>query len=82
MGCAGSIVRSLISFVLGVAIFVAFLGLLVASSFSDKLLSADIYIDTLAEENEAGKDAYDRIYDEVLLDPELKETTEDLLGDI
>ena len=82
MGCASGIVRSLISLVLGVVIFVAFLGFLLASNFSDKLLSADLYIDTLAEENAAGKDAYDRIYDEVLLDPELKETTKDLLGDI
>ena len=55
MGCASGIVRSLISLVLGVVIFVAFLGFLLASNFSDKLLSADLYIDTLAEENAAGK---------------------------
>ena len=77
MGCAVSMVRSLISFVLGIAIFVAFLGFLLASNFSDKLLSADIYTETLAEE-----DTYTRIYDEVLVDDRLKETTEDLLGDI
>ena len=77
MGCASSIARSLTSFALGVAIFVAFLGFLLASNFSDKLLSADFYTETLAEE-----DAYNRLYDEVLVDQRLKETTEDLLGDI
>ena len=77
MGCVFSIVRSLISFVLGVAIFVAFLGFLLASNFSDKLLSAEFYTETLAEE-----DTYNRIYDVVLVDDRLKETTEDLLGDI
>ena len=77
MGCAMSIVRSLISFVLGIGIFVAFLGCLLASNFSDKLLSADIYTETLA-----GADTYTRIYDEVLVDARLAETAEDLLGDI
>ena len=77
MGCAIWLVRSLISFVLGVAIFVAFLGFLLASNFSDKLLSADFYTGTLA-----GEDTYNRIYTEVLVDERLKETTEDLLGDL
>ena len=77
MGCTIWIVRSLISFVLGVAIFIAFLGFLLASNFSDKLLSADFYTETLA-----GEDTYNRIYDEVLVDDQLRETTEDLLGDI
>lgn len=77
MGCAIWIVRSLISFVLGLVIFIAFLGFLLAANFSNKLLSADFYTDTLAEE-----DTYNRIYDEVLVDERLVETTEDLLGDI
>ena len=77
MGCIISLVRSIISFVLGVVIFVAFLLFLLASNFSDKLLSADFYTGTLA-----GEDTYNRIYDEVLVDDQLKETTEDLLGDI
>ncbi len=77
MGCMIGIVRSLISFVLGVVIFVAFLGFLLATNFSNKLLSADFYIETLA-----GEYTYNRIYDEVLVDEKLKETTEDLLGDI
>ena len=77
MGCAIWIVRSLISFVLGIVIFVAFLGFLLATNFSNKLLSADFYTETLA-----GEDTYNRIYDEVLVDEQLRETTEDLLGDI
>ena len=77
MGCLLGIVRSLISLVLGLAIFIAFLGFLLSSNFSDKLLSADFYIDTLA-----GEDTYNRIYDEVLVDDQLRATTEDLLGDI
>ena len=77
MGCLISIARSLISLVLGVAIFVAFLLFLLASNFSDKLLNAEFYTETLAEE-----DTYTRIYDEVLVDEQLRETTEDLLGDI
>ena len=77
MGCLLGLVRSLISLVLGLAIFIAFLGFLLASNFSDKLLSADFYTETLA-----GEDTYNRIYDEVLVDDQLQETTEDLLGDI
>ena len=77
MGCILGLVRSLISSVLALVIFVAFLGFLLAGNFSDKLLSADFYTDTLAGEN-----TYNRIYDEVLVDDQLKETTQDLLGDI
>ena len=41
------------------------------------MLSADFYTGTLA-----GEDTYNRIYTEVLVDERLKDTTEDLLGDI
>ena len=77
MGCASMIIRSVVSLVLGVVIFVGFLFWLLMNNFSDKLLSADFYNDTIT-----GEDTYNRIYDELLLDEELKETTEDLLGDI
>ena len=63
--------------VLGVAVFFGFLFLLLLNNFSDKMLSSDFYIDTIA-----GEDTYNRIYDEVLLDEELVDTTRDLLGDI
>ena len=77
MGCLISIFRAGATLVLGVAIFVGFLSYLIMNNFSDKLLTADFYNDTLAAE-----DAYNRIYDEVLLDDELMDTTEKFLGGI
>ena len=62
---------------LGVVIFVGFLFVLILNNFSDKLLSADFYVSTIAAE-----DTYDRIYNEVLVDDELKDRTQELLGDI
>ena len=62
---------------LGVVIFVGFLFVLISNNFSDKLLSADFYVSTIAAE-----DTYDRIYNEVLVDDELKDRTQELLGDI
>ena len=76
MGCAMIITRSVVSLVLGVVVFFGFLFLLLLNNFSDKMLSAEFYSDTIAEE-----DTYNRIYDEVLLDSELENTTSDLLGD-
>ena len=43
----------------------------------DNFLNDEFYTEALAE-----NDVYNRIYDEVLLDPEYKETTDNLLGDI
>ena len=77
MGCLISLVRAGASLILFVIIFVGFLSYLILNNFSDKLLSADFYNNTLAAE-----DTYNRIYDEVLLDDELKDTTERFLGDI
>ncbi len=62
---------------LGVVIFVGFLFVLISNNFSDKLLSADFYVSTIAAE-----DTYDRIYNEVLVDDGLKDRTQELLGDI
>ena len=77
MGCLISLFRAAAAMVLFVIIFVGFLSYLILNNFSDKLLSADFYTKTLAAE-----DTYNRIYDDVLLDDELKETTERFLGDI
>jgi hypothetical protein len=77
MGCLFSIIRAAAGLVLGVVIFVGFLLFLILNTFSDQLLSADFYKDTIAAE-----DTYNRIYDEVLVDDELKEKTAELLGDI
>ncbi len=77
MGCALSIVRSVAALILGVVVFFGFLFLLLLNNFSDKLLSAEFYIDTIS-----GQDTYNRVYDEVLLDEELESTTQDLLGGV
>ncbi|MCH8296562.1 MAG: hypothetical protein IH873_00710 [Chloroflexi bacterium] len=77
MGCIYSIIRAGAALVLGVVIFVGFLFFLILNNFSDKLLSADFYKDTIAAE-----DTYDRIYDEVLVDEVLVDKTQELLGDI
>ena len=77
MGCTLSIIRSVAALVLGVVVFFGFLFLLPLTNFSDKLLSAEFYTDTIS-----GEDTYNRIYDEVLLDEELERTTQDLLGGV
>ena len=77
MGCLTSLLRAGAVLVLGVVIFVEFLFVLILNNFSDKLLSADFYMSTIAAE-----DTYDRIYNEVLVDDELKDRTQELLGDI
>ena len=77
MGCIFSIIRAGAGLVLGVVIFVGFLLFLVLNNFSDKLLNADFYKDTIA-----GQDTYNRIYEEVLVDEELLDKTQEFLGDI
>ena len=77
MGCLADILRSVLALVLGVVVFFGFLFLLFFSNVTDKLLSSEFYTDTIS-----GEDTYNRVYDEVLLDPELLGTTQDLLGDI
>ena len=77
MGCLISVIRAGAALVLGVVIFVGFLFFLILNNFSDKLLSADFYKDTIVAE-----DTYNRIYEEVLLDEALLDTTQELLGDI
>ena len=60
-----------------VIIFVSFLSYLIVNNVAGKLLSADFYTNTLESE-----DTYNRIYNDVLLDGELEQTTGRLLGDI
>jgi len=62
---------------LAVVVFVGFGLSLLLTNFSDKLLSADFYKDTIA-----AQDTYNRIYDEVLVDDKLKEKSAEFLGDI
>ena len=77
LGCLLGILRPLFSLVFGILLLVACLGFVVINSVRDNFLSSDFYVDTLAE-----NDVYNRIYDEVLTDPEFEETTQDLMGDI
>ena len=62
---------------LGIVVFVGFLFLILVGNFTDKLLNADFYKDIIA-----GQDSYNRIYDEVLVDQELRDKTDELLGNI
>jgi hypothetical protein len=71
------VLRTLATSVLGTIISTGFLLFLLVNTFSGKLLSADFYSRTLNQQ-----DTYNRIYDEVLLDEEVKRSTQKLLGDI
>ena len=77
MGCIFAIIRPVVALVLGVVVFFGFLWLLLLNNTTDKLLSAEFYTDTIS-----GEDTYNRIYDDVLLDKELENTTQDLLGGV
>ncbi len=77
MGCILSTVRAAAAVFLGVVVFVGFLFLLLVGNFSGKLLNADFYKDTIT-----GQDSYNRIYDQVLVDEELRDKTDELLGNI
>ena len=70
-------IRTVATLILGIVIFLGFLFLLGERTFSANLLNADFYKDTIS-----GQDTYNRIYDQVLLDQELQETTRGLLGGI
>jgi len=63
--------------ILGLVISVGFLLIVLENNLSGMLLNADFYSRTIAEQ-----DTYNRIYDDVLLDPEMEKITQDLLGDI
>ncbi len=76
-GCLFGLFRPLATAVLGIVIFFAFLGFLLANNVRGNFLSTEFYTDNLSENN-----VYERIYDEVLLDSEFEDTTSDLLGDI
>ena len=62
---------------LGFVFFLAFLVYVVANFIHDDLLDPALYSRTLDD-----NDIYDRIYTELLADPELQDTTKLLLGDI
>lgn len=71
------LLRPVLTLALGVLFFVAFLWWGLQDNVTGKLLTAEFYTDTIS-----GEDAYNRIYDEVLLDEGLEDTTQDLLGGV
>ena len=77
MGCVLWILRPIATFVLGIIVFVGLILLAVGGNLTGKLLDPAFYAGTLAEQ-----DTYNRIYTEILVDPDLAQTTQDLLGDI
>ena len=70
-------IRVLLSAFLATLIFVAFGVFLLVNNFSGKLFNAEFYNEILQEQN-----AYQRIYDEVLLDHEVRQLTRTWMGDI
>ena len=70
-------VRPIISMALGAVVLVAFFFYLVFNAVNGHILSADFYGNALSEER-----VYDRLYDEVLVDPELEDTSRELLGNL
>ena len=71
------VLRPLLTLVLWALFFVGFLWWALQANVADKLLTAEFYTDTISQQ-----DAYNRIYDEVLLDQDLEDTTQDLLGGV
>lgn len=70
------LLRTIGSLVFGAVVFVSFLGFLLANEVQVHLLDDSFYTRPLAE-----NDIYNRIYDELLIDPELAEQSQRLLGD-
>ena len=77
MGLPLLILRFVATPILGIAIFAGLLLTLVVNNIVDKLLNAEFYTDTIAEQN-----TYNRIYDDVLLDQKAKDKVQELLGDV
>ena len=75
-GCS-FILRPIATAILMVVVFFALFGFLLTYNLRDNFLSAKFYNDNLAE-----NDVYNRFYDEVLVDPEFNDTTDELLGNI
>ena len=73
MGVVLWLARSLTSFVLGSLIFSSFMVLLLVNNISSKLFSPEFYTESISEQ-----DAYNRIYDEVLVDHIFQGTTQEL----
>ena len=76
-GCLFGLFRTIASLVLGVLLFFGFFGFVLIDTFRGNFLTEEFYTKSLSENA-----VYDRIYDEVLVDPEYESTKDRLLGDI
>ena len=75
MGCVIALLRVLGRLVLGLAIFAGLLHFLVISNFTQRLVDSEVYDVAISD-----TDAYNRIYDEVLVDDALSDESQDLVG--
>ncbi|MCE2464089.1 MAG: hypothetical protein J4F46_09335, partial [Dehalococcoidia bacterium] len=71
------IFRSVATAILMVVVFFALFSFLLTDNLRDNFLSSKFYNANLAE-----NDVYNRFYDEVLVDPEFNDTTDELLGNV
>ena len=76
LGCFFGIFRSIFSVIFGIVVFVGFFSYLVITNVEDNFLSAEFYTGKLDEETDTGKNVYDRIYEDVLADPEYEKGQE------
>ena len=72
-----TLLRALAGLVLGLAVFAGLLYFLVVVNFSQRLVEPEVYNVAISD-----TDAYNRIYDEVLVDEALRDHTGNLTGDI
>lgn len=72
-----TVLRALAGLVLGLAIFGGLLYFLVLVNFSQRLVQSEVYNTAIKD-----TDAYNRIYDEVLVDEALRDQTGNLMGDV
>ena len=77
MGCLMSLLRVFGRLILGVAILAGLIHTLVLSNFSQRLVQSETYTVAIND-----TDAYNRIYDEVLVDDALSGPTSNLLGGV
>ena len=72
-----TLLRALVGLILGLAVFAGLLYFLVVVNFSQRLVEPEVYNVAISD-----TDAYNRIYDEVLVDKALKDQAGNLTGDI
>ena len=72
-----AVLRPILGLLLAVVVIVGFVCFVILSVFRGNLLSAEFYAENISENS-----VYDRIYDEVLLDPEFERQTDYLVAGV